>query len=191
MLVDRAAPDWKFGLRSSDCSTFLSKLPNILTIWRTSVGKAPLLPAVYATSMLLATGDLGAVLAAPCLNGGIGVLPWKGNARMVRRGAQGCRRQMPPQLVGPGTAVATAAWMDYLERLAERMQLQLMRAELARARSEAQESRRCARDLVIRSRDVSLAIALRQGLSRRDRRLGSFCCHAEWLSVGPDLAAPL
>jgi len=32
-----------------------------------------------------------------------------------------------------GTAVATAAWVDYLERLAERMRLQLMRAELARA----------------------------------------------------------
>jgi hypothetical protein len=57
--------------------------------------------------------------------------------------------------------------MDYPERLAERMQLQLMRAELARARSDVQESRRCSRNLVIRSRDVSRAIAFGQVAAAR------------------------
>ena len=64
-----------------------------------------------------------------------------------------------------GTAVATAAWVDYLERLAERMRLQLMRAELARARTEAQASRKWALDLVIRSRDASRDIVSSQHLT--------------------------
>jgi hypothetical protein len=84
---------------------------------------------------------------------------------MVRPGAKGSLSEDAATTRRSGTALAMVAWVEYLERLAERMQLNLMRAELARARSEAQESRKWAQDLVIRARDVSRDIVSSQDLT--------------------------